>query len=120
MANDTTSTATVITGAEDLAGAVETIHLHIGGWQEFGYPPPAAPGSAVIPPLGQRSAEAIHAGHQAVKDIDQLMAQLYMIRGQLVSQLRKDSDIRDAAWDARHCADGVSGCTGGHQAGEHQ
>ena len=47
---------------------------------------------AAIPPLGQRSANAIEAGHEAVKDIDRLIARLHQVRAQLVSELREDED----------------------------
>ena len=49
---------------------------------------------ATIPPLGERSAKAIAAGHEAIKDIDQLIARLHQVRAQLVSELRQDEDIR--------------------------
>ena len=55
---------------------------------------------ATIPPLGERSAKAIEAGHAAVKDIDQLIAQLHQVRAQLVGELRQDEDIRAARVDA--------------------
>jgi len=49
---------------------------------------------ATIPPLGERSAEAIKAGHEAVRDIDRLIARLHEVRARLVSELRADEDIR--------------------------
>jgi hypothetical protein len=55
---------------------------------------------ATIPPLGERSAKAIEAGHEAVKDIDRLITRLHRVRQQLVSELREDSDIRAARVDA--------------------
>jgi NMD protein affecting ribosome stability and mRNA decay len=58
------------------------------------------PHYATIPPLGERSAKAIEAGHEAIKDIDQLIAQLHQVREQLVSELRQDEDIRAARVDA--------------------
>ena len=76
---------------EELAG---TIHFHVGAWAEFGYASPPTPESATIPPLGQRSASAIRAGHEAIRDIDALIARLHQVRAQLVSELRRDSDIR--------------------------
>jgi hypothetical protein len=48
----------------------------------------------VIPPLGERSAGAIEAGHEAVKDIDKLIARLHQVREQLVGELRQDEDRR--------------------------
>jgi hypothetical protein len=80
-------------GLEDMAGL---IRFHVGAWQDFGYENPPAPGSALIPPLGKRSAAAIKAGHEAISDIDQLMARLQQVRAQLVSELRQDEDIRAA------------------------
>jgi hypothetical protein len=86
--------------ADDLEELAGLIHFRVGGWQDFGYKNPPGPGSAVIPPLGERSAAAITAGHQAVKDIDQLIARLHQVRAQLVSELRQDQDIRAARVDA--------------------
>jgi hypothetical protein len=51
---------------------------------------------ATIPPLGERSAAAIKAGHEAVRDIDALIARLHEVRARLVSELRADEDIRMA------------------------
>ena len=48
----------------------------------------------------ERSAKAIEAGHEAIKDIDQLIARLHQVRAQLVSELRQDEDIRAARVDA--------------------
>jgi hypothetical protein len=80
-------------GLEELAGL---INFRVGQWQDFGYEEPPTPESATIPPLGQRSAKAIEAGHEAIKDIDQLIARLHQIRALLVSELREDEDIRTA------------------------
>lgn len=82
---------------EELAGLVR---FHVGAWQDFGYANPPTPESATIPPLGDRSANAITAGHEAVKDIDRLIARLHEVRGQLVTELRQDSDIRATRVDA--------------------
>ena len=84
-------------GLEELAGL---INFRVGAWQDFGYAEPSAPGCATIPPLGERSAKAIEAGHEAVKDIDQLIARLHQVRARLVSELRQDEDIRAARVDA--------------------
>jgi hypothetical protein len=78
---------------EEMAGLIS---FHVGAWQDFGYQNPPAPDSALIPPLGKRSANAIKAGHDAVKDIDRLIARLHQIRAQLVTELRQDEDIRMA------------------------
>ena len=50
--------------------------------------------------LGERSAAAIKAGHQAVEDIDELTRKLYRLRGQLIDELRQDEDLRAARVDA--------------------
>jgi hypothetical protein len=77
----------------DLAGLVDMIQFRIGGWQEFGYENPM-PDCKAIPPLGQRSAAAVTAGHDAVEEIDKLLARLYKLREQLVDELRENADIR--------------------------
>jgi hypothetical protein len=80
-------------GLEELAGLVS---FHVGAWQDFGYENPPGPGSKAIPPLGERSANATKAGHDAVEDIDRLIARLHQVRARLVSELRQDEDIRMA------------------------
>ena len=87
-----------VAGLEELAGL---INFRAGAWQDFGYAEPPSPDCAAIPPLGQRSAKAIEAGHEAVKDIDQLIARLHQVRAQLVSELRQDEDVRTARIDER-------------------
>jgi len=84
-------------GLQELAGL---IYFRLGAWQDFGYAEPPTPGCATIPPLGYRSAKAIEAGHEAIKDIDQLIAQLRQVRAQLAGELRQDKDIRAARADA--------------------
>ena len=83
-------------GLKELAGL---INFRVGAWQDFGYAEPPTPDCATIPPLGERSAKAIEAGHEAIKDIDQLIAQLHQVRAQFVSELRQDEDIRAARVD---------------------
>jgi len=85
---------------DDLEEMAGLIHFRAGAWQDLGYENPPTPESATIPPLGERSANAIKAGHEAVKDIDQLIARLHQVRAQLVSELRQDSDIRAVRVDA--------------------
>lgn len=87
----------IAAGLEELAGL---INFRVGAWQDFGYAEPPTPSCATIPPLGERSAKAIEAGHEAIKDIDQLIAQLHQVRAQLASELRQDEDIRAARVDA--------------------
>lgn len=76
------------------------INFHVGAWQDFGYENPPAPDCAAIPPLGERSGSAIKAGHEAVEDIDRLIARLHQVRGHLIDELRQDEDIRAARVDA--------------------
>ena len=77
------------------------INFRVGAWQDFGYAEPPTPDCATgYPPLGERSAKAIEAGHEAIKDIDQLIARLHQVRAQLVSELRQDEDVRAARVDA--------------------
>jgi hypothetical protein len=83
-------------GLEELAGL---INFRVGAWHDFGHAEPPTPESATIPPLGQRSAKAIEAGHEAIKDIDRLIARLHEIRALLVSELRQDEDVRTARID---------------------
>ena len=80
----------------DLEELARVVGFHVAAWHEFGYENPPTPESAAIPPLGERSATAIKAGHDAVKDIDRLMARLHEIRERLVGELRQDEDIRRA------------------------
>jgi hypothetical protein len=87
----------IAAGLEELAGL---INFRIGSWQDFGYAQPPAPECATIPPLGERSANAIDAGHEAIRDIDQLIAQLHQVRARLVSELRQNEDICAARIDA--------------------
>jgi hypothetical protein len=92
------------TGAEDIAAGLaelaELISFRVGAWHDFGHQVPPAPECKAIPPLGQRSAEAITNGHDAIEAIDHLATQLHVLRGQLVSELREDSDVRRARFDA--------------------
>jgi hypothetical protein len=79
-----------------LSELVDLINLHVAAWNAFGYENPPTPDCATIPPLGERSADAIKAGHQAIHDIDDLIRELHIIREQLVGELREDEDIRMA------------------------
>jgi hypothetical protein len=105
---------------EELAGL---IHFHVGAWHDLGYENPPAPDSALIPPLGERSASAIRAGHEAIKEIDQLIARLHQVRARLADELGQDENIRMARVDAMlaerrdgarcgdHHAGGMTNCT---------
>jgi hypothetical protein len=92
------------TGAEDIAAGLaelaELISFRVAAWHDFGYQVPPAPECKAVPPLGERSAEAIGNGHGAIEAIDQLARQLHVLRGQLVNGLREDSDVRATRIDA--------------------
>jgi|SRR5215469_8390184 len=103
--NDSTAATTYVGQlAEDiapgLADLAEVINLYVVGWHDFGYAEPPAPECKAIPPLGERSADAIRYGHDAIKEIDKLTRQLYALREQLAGELRQDEDIRAARVDA--------------------
>jgi hypothetical protein len=72
----------------------EYINWLVCAWHDLGYENPPSPDCKAIPPLGERSAQAIKAGHGAIGTIDELLRQLYALRSQLVSELRQDEDIR--------------------------
>ena len=84
-------------GLTELAGLIT---FRVGAWHDFGYETPPAPECKPIPPLGERSAQAINAGHEAIEAIDELTRQLYALREQLVSELRQDEDLRAERVDA--------------------
>jgi hypothetical protein len=77
-----------------LVEMAELINFRVGAWHDFGYETPPAPDCKPIPPLGERSADAIKAGHAAIRDIDDLCRQLYALRAQLITELRRDEDER--------------------------
>jgi len=78
----------------------DLINFQVGAWHDFGYEVPPAPECKPVPPLGDRSAEAIKAGHEAIETIDELTRQLYALREQLVGELRQDEDVRAVRVDA--------------------
>ena len=84
-------------GVEDAAGL---LNLRIAGWHEFGYTNPPTPSCKTIPPLGERSAEAIKAGHGAIEVIEVIVRDLHGLREQLVGELRADEDVRAGRVDA--------------------
>lgn len=84
-------------GIEELAGLIS---FQVGAWHDFGYETPPAPHCKPIPPLGERSAEAIKAGHDAIDTIDKLDRQLQALRSQLITELRTDEDVRGRRVDA--------------------
>ena len=84
-----------------LAELARLIQFRVGVWQDLGYPEPLpSPDCKPIPPLGQRSAQAIESGHAAIREIDELIAELHKVRAQLVSELRQDEDLRAGRVDA--------------------
>jgi hypothetical protein len=93
-----------MTDAGDLSHSIEEmagmIHWWVGAWHDFGYENPPAPGCKPIPPLGERSAEAIRGVHKAVEEIDELTRRLSRLRDQLLSELRQDIAIRARSIDA--------------------
>lgn len=91
-------------GLEELAGLIS---FYVGAWHDFGYETPPAPDCASIPPLGERSASAVKAGHEAIEAIDELTRQLHALRGQLAGELRQDSGIRASAIAAESIASGT-------------
>ena len=84
-------------GIEELAGL---IYWHVGVWHDLGYETPPTPDCKPIPPLGERSAEAIRGAHAAIEEIDQLTRRLHALRQQLAGELRQDEDARAARVDA--------------------
>jgi hypothetical protein len=67
--------------------SAELLTFQIGQWEHLEYPENA-------PPLGQRNADAIIAGHAAIRTIDKMIRSLHELRGQLTAELREDEDIR--------------------------
>ena len=84
-------------GINELA---DSIYYSVGAWHDFGYETPPTPECKLIPPLGERSAEAIKAAHTAIKTIDELTRQLCALRSQLVDEVRQDEDVRAGRVDA--------------------
>ena len=72
--------------------SAETLNFQIGMWEHLKYP-------ENVPPLGQRNAHAIRAGHAAVRTIDEMVRSLQELRSQLISELRQDEDIRNQRID---------------------
>ena len=83
-----------------IAELADLINFRVGAWHDFGYEVPPAPDCKPVPPLGERSAEAIKAGHEAIKAIDELTRQPCRLREQLAGELRQDEDLRAARVDA--------------------
>jgi hypothetical protein len=85
-------------GIED---AARLLNFRVGAWNDLGYPEPLPfEGAHPIPPLGQRSADNIKAGHGAIEVIDEIVRELHSLRGRLIIELRTDGDIRAVRVDA--------------------
>jgi hypothetical protein len=94
MNDPTAKTTAGWPGIEKTAGL---LNLRIAEWHDFGYATPPAPTCKTIPPLGERSAEAIKAGHSAIEVIDEIVRDLHRLREQLAGELRADQDARTGA-----------------------
>lgn len=80
---------------EDWPGIVEdaeSLSWHIGVWHDLGYANPPSPDCKPIPPLGERSANAIRGGHQAVQDIDVIIRKLQEVRAALLAEMHANAD----------------------------
>jgi hypothetical protein len=75
---------------EDLVGL---LGVRIAAWNHMQYP-------ENVPAPGDHSADAITAGHGAVKVIDEIIRDLHALRSQLVDELRTDEDANAARVDA--------------------
>jgi hypothetical protein len=80
-------------GIED---AVGLLSLRIAEWHDFGYVTPPAPHCKTIPPLGERSAEAIKGAHGATEVIDEIVRDLHRLREQLIGELCANEDALNA------------------------
>jgi len=90
----------------DLAHGIEEharlINWYVGVWHDLGYETPPTRDCKAIPPLGERSAEAIKGAHAAIAAIDVLTRQLFALRAQLVGELRQNEDILMARLEAKY------------------
>jgi hypothetical protein len=80
---------------ERITDAAELLTWRVGVWNDLGYASPE-PGQHAIPPLGERSADAIEGAHGAIAVIDQMSRDLHALRAQLVGEIRTDQDARAA------------------------
>ena len=96
-------------GIEETAGL---LNLRIAEWHDFGYATPPSPACKTIPLLGERSAEAIKAGHGAIEVIDEIVRDLHRLREQLVRELRADQDARAGAVTRREAEAGSAPVAG--------
>lgn len=77
-------------GLEEQAGLIS---WYVGVWHDLGYENPPTPDCKPIPPLGERSAQAVKGARDAIGEIGNLIRQLHALRAQLVSELRQNEDI---------------------------
>jgi hypothetical protein len=89
---------------------VGLLGVRVGAWNHFGYAAPED-GQAAIPPLGERGAEAIRAGHGAIEVIDEIIRDLRSLRDRLITELRTDEDVRGSG--ARRAEPGRGRAGGG-------
>ncbi len=92
-------TGDLSSGIEEMAGYINWL---VGAWHDLGYENPPTPECKSIPQLGERSANAIKAGHDAIEEIDKLTRQLYALRAQLVSELHQNETALMARLDAKY------------------
>jgi hypothetical protein len=78
------------------------IYWLVGVWHELGYENPPTPECKAIPPLGERSAAAIKGARDAINEIDDLCRELYLLRSQLIDELRRNEDALMARLDAKY------------------
>jgi hypothetical protein len=86
-----------------ISDAAGLLSWRIGVWNHLGYAAPE-PGQTAIPPLGERSADAITGAHGAIEVIDEMTRDLHALRSQLVSELRANEDALMAWSDAKLAA----------------
>jgi len=79
-----------------IAEAADLLNFRIGEWHDFGYATPPTPTCKTIPPLGERSAEAIKGAHRAIEVIDEIVRDLHRLREQLIGELRANEDALNA------------------------
>lgn len=90
-----------MSGTEEWLGVVEaaeSLNWYVGVWHDLGYadpPAPGCPGCKTIPPLGERSAEAVKGAHDAIEVIDIMVRELQAVRDQLTGELKADEAARE-------------------------
>jgi hypothetical protein len=77
----------------------DLLNFRIAEWHDFGYATPPTPDCKTIPPLGERSAEAIKAADGAIEVIDEIVRDLHRLREQLIGELRANEDALNARVD---------------------